>query len=59
MRRFHYKRNPDFCPGINIDRLWSLMPDGVYEKAKSKSDDKAPVLDVTKLVILLFKRYIK
>jgi large subunit ribosomal protein L27Ae len=49
MRTFHYKRNPDFCPSINIDRLWSMVPEGVYEKAKSDSS-KAPVIDVTKLV---------
>ena len=54
MRRFHYKRNPDFCPGVNVDRLWSMMPEGVYEKAKA-STDVVPVIDVTKLVIALKK----
>jgi hypothetical protein len=49
MRRFHYKRNPDFCPTINIDRLWSLVPEGVYEKSQAGSEE-APVIDVTKLV---------
>lgn len=49
MRRFHYKRNPDFCPSINVDRLWSMVPEGVYEKAKADSS-MAPVIDVTKLV---------
>eukprot|EP01038_Epipyxis_sp_PR26KG_P004411 gene4411-6238_t len=49
MRRFHLKRNLSFCPTINIDRLWSLMPEGVYEKAKSGTSELAPVLDVTKL----------
>ncbi|CAE7602117.1 RPL27AB, partial [Symbiodinium microadriaticum] len=48
MRRFHYKRNPDFCPGVNVDRLWSMMPEGVYEKAKA-SKDVVPMIDVTKL----------
>jgi predicted PurR-regulated permease PerM len=39
---------------VNIDRLWSLMPEGVYEKAKaSASSDVAPVIDVTKLVRFL------
>jgi hypothetical protein len=51
MRKFHLKRNPSFCRGVNIDRLWSLMPEEVYEKAKaSASSDVAPVIDVTKLV---------
>jgi large subunit ribosomal protein L27Ae len=49
MRTFHYKRNPDFCPTINIDRLWSLVPEEVYTKAKEADADKAPVIDVTKL----------
>jgi large subunit ribosomal protein L27Ae len=49
MRTFHYKRNPDFCPSINVDRLWSMVPEGVYEKAKTDSK-MAPVIDVTKLV---------
>ena len=54
MRRFHYKRNPDFCPSINVDRLWSMVPEGVYEKAKTDSN-MAPVIDVTKLVSNLNK----
>ncbi len=48
MRTFHLKRNLSHCPTVNVDRLWSLLPEGVYEKAKSGSD-MTPVLDVTKL----------
>mmetsp|Transcript_26764 Transcript_26764/g.27006 ORF Transcript_26764/g.27006 Transcript_26764/m.27006 type:complete len:148 (-) Transcript_26764:230-673(-) len=48
MRRWHYKPNLDYCPIVNIDRLWSMMPEGVYEKSKA-STNQAPVLDVTKL----------
>ena len=48
MRTFHLKRNLSHCPTVNVDRLWSLLPEGVYEKAKAGSD-MAPVLDVTKL----------
>jgi large subunit ribosomal protein L27Ae len=53
MRRFHLKRNISFCPTINIDRLWSLFPEGVYEKAKEGGSDQAPVIDVTKLVCFI------
>lgn len=53
MRRWHYKRNPDHCPGVNIDRLWSLMPEGVYEKSKSLKAGQAACIDVTKKVRLL------
>ena len=52
MRTFHYKRNAHFCPSINVDRLWSMVPEGVYEKAKTDSN-MAPVIDVTKLVSLV------
>ncbi len=48
MRTFHLKRNLAHCPTINIDRLWSLMPEGVYEQAKAASG-QTPVIDVTKL----------
>ncbi len=48
MRTFHLKRGTSYCPTVNIDRLWSLVPEGVYEKAKAGSE-LAPVIDVTKL----------
>ncbi len=48
MRTFHLKRHLAHCPTVNVDRLWSLLPEGVYEKAKAGSD-LTPVLDVTKL----------
>lgn len=51
MRTFHLKRNLEFCPTVNVDRLWSLLPEGVYEQAKAGSE-QTPVLDVTKLVNL-------
>jgi len=51
MRTFHKKPNLSHCPSINIDRLWSLVPEDVYNQAKaSSSDDNVPVIDVTKLV---------
>ena len=49
MRTFHVKRNIEYCPGVNVDRLWSLVPAEVYEKAKATQSELAPVLDVTKL----------
>ncbi len=48
MRTVHLKRGLSPCPSVNIDRLWSLLPEGVYEQAKADTS-KAPVLDVTKL----------
>ena len=53
MRTFHKKRGIDYCPSINIDRLWSMVPEGIFEKAKDASAEEnaqhAPVIDVTKL----------
>ncbi|CAM9392739.1 unnamed protein product, partial [Ectocarpus fasciculatus] len=49
MRKFHLKRGMDYCPEVNIDRLWSMIPADVYEKAKAGSADAVPVLDVSKL----------
>jgi large subunit ribosomal protein L27Ae len=48
MRTFHLKRGLHHCPTVNVDRLWSMLPEGVYEKSKAGSD-MTPVLDVTKL----------
>nr|GMC58260.1 60S ribosomal protein L27a-3-like [Ipomoea batatas] len=39
-------RNKFFCPTVNIDKIWSLLPPEVQEKA-AKSKDTAPVIDVT------------
>ena len=49
MRTFHKKRNLEYCPSVNVDRLWALVPDTVYEKAKENKTDMVPVIDVTKL----------
>ena len=49
MRTFHKKPNLSYCPTINIDKLWSLVPEEVYADAKAGAA-AAPVIDVTKLV---------
>lgn len=47
MRVFHLKKNPLFCPTVNIDKLWTLVSEGTRNKYKD-SKDKCPVIDVTK-----------
>jgi len=47
MRHYHLQRNQDFCPTINIDRLWSLVSEQT-RKNYANVKDKAPVIDVTK-----------
>ncbi|KAL7099217.1 hypothetical protein ACP275_09G069300 [Erythranthe tilingii] len=44
MRYFHKLRNKFFCPTVNIDTLWSMVPQEVKDKA---TKDNAPVIDVT------------
>ncbi len=59
MRHFHTLKNRTYTKAVNVEKLWSLLGDGVYEQAKA-SKDKAPVLDVTKLVrgvTILIKTY--
>ncbi|CAA2969541.1 60S ribosomal protein L27a-2-like [Olea europaea var. sylvestris] len=46
MRYFHKLRNKFFCPTVNIDKIWSLVPPEVKEQAE-KSNSSAPVIDVT------------
>ncbi|KAK2389618.1 60S ribosomal protein L27a [Trifolium repens] len=48
MRYFHKLRNKFYWPIVNIDKLWSLVPEDVKEKA-AKSKNTAPVVDVTQL----------
>ncbi|KAL5995114.1 60S ribosomal protein L27a-3 [Asimina triloba] len=47
MRYFHKLRNKFYRPIVNIDRLWSLIPEDVKEKAKSASAGQAPLIDIT------------
>ncbi|MCO5562755.1 hypothetical protein L7F22_016387 [Adiantum nelumboides] len=43
MRYFHKTMNKFHCPIVNVDRLYSLLP----ESAKSAPEGKGPLLDVT------------
>ncbi|KAK2989738.1 hypothetical protein RJ640_030231 [Escallonia rubra] len=47
MRYFHRLRNKFHCPIVNVERLWSMVPQEVREKAAGSG--AAPVLDVTQL----------
>ncbi|XP_022865157.1 60S ribosomal protein L27a-3-like [Olea europaea var. sylvestris] len=46
MRYFRKLPNKFFCPTVNVDKLWSLVPADVQAQAQ-KSKDSAPVIDVT------------
>merc|ERR1712010_283024 len=51
MRHFHKQKNHYFCPTVNVDRLWTLVPASVREehaKAEVQAKGVVPVIDVTK-----------
>jgi len=47
MRNFHFIKHSKVIPTINVERIWSLIPERVREFWKDKTD-KAPVIDVLK-----------
>merc|ERR1712035_227399 len=47
MRHFHLLRNPKYCNSINLDKLWSLVPEE-ERVAAANNTATAPVIDVTK-----------
>lgn len=54
MRRFHLLRNREHCTIVNLDKLWSMLPEGTLQQAKD-TKGKAPVIDVTESVSLCNK----
>lgn len=47
MRHFHVLKNQTYCPTINLENIWSLVPEDVRVSAASATDGKVPVIDVT------------
>ncbi len=39
MRQFHRLNNHYHCPTINIEKLWSLLPEKALENAKTKAKE--------------------
>ena len=50
MRTFHKKGNLSYCKTINVEMLWGLVEDGVYEKAKASTGGDVPVIDCVRNV---------
>lgn len=46
MRYFHKTTQKFYCPTVNLDKLWTYIPENVRLENKDKKD-VAPVLDVT------------
>ena len=52
MRWFHKKANGSFCKTVNVEMLWNLVDEGVYDKAKAAgAGADAPVIDCVRLGI--------
>ncbi|KAG9148906.1 hypothetical protein Leryth_022065 [Lithospermum erythrorhizon] len=45
MRYFHKLRNKFHCPIVNVDNLWSMVPQQLKDKATKPSE--VPMIDVT------------
>ncbi|CAA21962.1 60S ribosomal protein L28-B [Schizosaccharomyces pombe] len=46
MRRFHLMKNPLWRPTVNLDRLWTLLPNEARDKYLGKNTEVAPVINV-------------
>lgn len=57
MRKMHLQRNRDYCPTINVEKLWSLVSEETRKLASTKKD-AALVIDVTKSVSLSLLLYL-
>lgn len=45
MRRFHLTRNAQWNPTINVDKLWTLVPEQ-HKKGLKADSQVVPVIDV-------------
>lgn len=48
MRHFHYTRNMHHNPTINVDKLWTLVPEE-HKKELTADSEVVPVLDLVRL----------
>eukprot|EP00178_Gracilaria_changii_P028247 TRINITY_DN978_c2_g1_i1.p2 TRINITY_DN978_c2_g1~~TRINITY_DN978_c2_g1_i1.p2 ORF type:complete len:152 (+),score=22.27 TRINITY_DN978_c2_g1_i1:199-654(+) len=54
MRNFHWRKTNDWCPTINVERLWSLVSEQTRKDAEALAGKKGvevPVIDVTRVGI--------
>lgn len=49
MRNYHLRRGSHWCKSINVDQLFTLIPEDVRQKY-AKTKDKAVVIDVVQKV---------
>lgn len=49
MRHFHLRKNVYFTPTINVDKIWSVVPEGTRESYVNSAE--SPIIDLEKLGI--------
>jgi len=49
MRNYHLRKNSKWCPTINVEQLYSLIPEEIRKKYR-KDKKKAVVIDVVNKV---------
>lgn len=47
MRYFHKTKQQFHCPSLNLERLWTLVPEDVAQKAAAATKGEMPIIDVT------------
>lgn len=57
MRNYHVRKNKNFCPTLNLDKLWSLLGEQKKQVIQDKDakNKKAPVIDIVKSVSYIFR----
>lgn len=50
MRNYHLRRNSKWCPAINLEQLYTLIPEETRQKYENDKE-KAVVIDVVRKVI--------
>jgi len=53
MRNYHLRRNSKWCPTINLEQLYTLIPEETRQKYENNKE-KAVVIDVVRKVKNLF-----
>ncbi|KOB76070.1 Ribosomal protein L27A [Operophtera brumata] len=48
MRNYHQRKNKEFCPVLNLDKLWTLVSEQARLKYANATDGKVPVINIVK-----------
>lgn len=57
MRNYHLRRNSKWCPAINLEQLYTLIPEETRQKYENNKE-KAVVIDVVRKVIMISINFI-